>query len=95
MSKIPFKDQFNYKFDNYLSKGTMAMINGLAILALVIIIVFGILLIVFNIHPEADKDLTFAQSLFLHGKCDPGSRGRLGWKRFALCNETTPRTWGK
>lgn len=63
MSKFPFKDKLNYKFDNYLSKGTMAMINGLAILSLVIISVIGVLLLIFGIHPT-DHELTVSQALW-------------------------------
>lgn len=77
MSKFPLKDQLNYKFDNYLSKGTIAMINGLGILSLVIILVFGILLLIFGFHPDHDNDFTFLESIWVNmiHVLDPGVLG--------------------
>ncbi len=52
MSKIPLKTRLKYKFDNFVSKGTVAMIYGLGILSFVLILLFGTLLLVFGLHPD-------------------------------------------
>ncbi len=77
MSKFPLKTRLNYKFDNYLSKGTAAMIYGLGILSLIIIIVFGVLLLMFGLHPDHDKDFTIFESLWVNltHVLDPGVLG--------------------
>lgn len=42
MSRKPsFKQRFQYFFDNYMSKGTIALIGGLAVLSLVVIMIAG------------------------------------------------------
>ncbi|MEQ8581987.1 MAG: NAD-binding protein [Marinoscillum sp.] len=77
MSKFPLKTRLNYKFDNYLSKGTAAMIYGLGILSMIIIIVFGLLLLVFGLHPDHDRDFTIFESLWVNltHVLDPGVLG--------------------
>ncbi|MFH6983807.1 CASTOR/POLLUX-related putative ion channel [Marinoscillum luteum] len=77
MSKFPLKTRLNYKFDNYLSKGTAAMIYGLGILSMIIIIVFGVLLLTFGLHPDHDKDFTIFESLWVNltHVLDPGVLG--------------------
>jgi len=77
MSKFPFKDQLNYKFDNYLSKGTVAMINGLGILSLVIIAIFGLLLIIFGIQADSGEEFSIYESLWTNmiHILDPGALG--------------------
>lgn len=76
MGKIPLKDKLNYRFDNYLSKGTVAMINGLAIFSLVVISVIGVLLFISGIHPT-DHTLSWEQAFWdsmIH-ILDPGTLG--------------------
>lgn len=77
MSKIPFKTRLNYKFDNFISKGTVAMIYGLGILSLIIITVFGVLLLLFGLHPDHDSNFTIFESLWVNltHVLDPGVLG--------------------
>lgn len=39
MKKPTFKQRFQYWFDNYMSRGTIALIGGLAVLSLVVIFI--------------------------------------------------------
>ena len=77
MSNIPLKTRLNYKFDSFISKGTVAMIYGLGLLSLILIIFFGTLLLVFGLHPDADTSFTFFESLWenLTHILDPGVLG--------------------
>ncbi|RED94121.1 CASTOR/POLLUX-related putative ion channel [Marinoscillum furvescens] len=77
MSKIPFKTRLNYKFDSFISKGTVAMIYGLGILSLIIITVFGVLLLLFGLHPDHDSNFTIFESLWVNltHVLDPGVLG--------------------
>lgn len=77
MSNIPLKTRLNYKFDNFLSKGTVAMIYGLGLLSLILIILFGTLLLVFRLHPDADTTFNFFESMWVNLThiLDPGVLG--------------------
>lgn len=77
MSKFPLKTRLNYQFDNYLSKGTIAMIYGLGIFSLVIIVFFGVTLLLFGLHPNHDDDFTIFESLWVNMThvLDPGVLG--------------------
>lgn len=77
MSNIPLKTRLNYKFDNFISKGTVAMIYGLGILSFILILFFGTMLLVFGLHPDSDKDFTLFESLWVNltHVLDPGVLG--------------------
>lgn len=77
MSKFPLKAELSYRFDNYISKGTVAMINGLGIFALILIVVFGGLLLLFGLHPDHDNSFTIYESLWVNMThvLDPGVLG--------------------
>ncbi|WP_258100076.1 CASTOR/POLLUX-related putative ion channel [Marinoscillum pacificum] len=77
MSNIPLKTRLNYKFDSFISKGTVAMIYGLGLLSFILIIFFGTLLLVFGLHPDSDKDFSFFESLWVNLThiLDPGVLG--------------------
>ncbi len=79
MSKFPFRTRLNYRFDNYVSKGTISMISGLGIISVVTITFFGMLLLVIGFHPDAEteKDFTFYESLWVNLThiLDPGVLG--------------------
>ncbi len=53
------------------------MIYGLGILSMIIIIVFGLLLLVFGLHPDHDRDFTIFESLWVNltHVLDPGVLG--------------------
>jgi hypothetical protein len=55
MTKITFSDRMRYKFDNFMSKGTIALIGGLGMLSLAIILVAALILVIFRIAPEGTE----------------------------------------
>lgn len=77
MSNIPFRTRLNYKFDSYISKGTIAMIYGLGILSLIVIVIFGVLLLLFGLHPDHDKNFNILESMWVNMThiLDPGVLG--------------------
>jgi len=52
MKKASFKDKFKYKFDSFLSRGTMNMIKGLALLTLAFVLIFALVLLALGLHPD-------------------------------------------
>jgi ion channel POLLUX/CASTOR len=44
MKEVTWKDRLHYKFDNYMAKGTAALIAGLGVLSLIVIIIAGIII---------------------------------------------------
>ncbi len=56
MKKAPLKERLNYKFDNFVSKGTVPMISGLGVFSLVFVVLFAILLLAFGLHPDHTED---------------------------------------
>ena len=76
MRNIPLSVKLKYRFDNYVSKGTAAMIYGLAIITLLAIVVFGVFLLLFGIHPD-HQDINFFESIWINltHVLDPGVLG--------------------
>lgn len=82
MKKIPFVLRLKYSFDNTMSKGTPAMIAWLGIVSLLIVLVAGFFLFVFEIYPEGEEPLTFYEAFWrsLMRTLDPGTMGGdVGW----------------
>jgi ion channel POLLUX/CASTOR len=77
MKKIPFSQKVRYKFDNLMSKGPIAMISLLAILSLLVVIVAGIILSLFQIAPEGGESMSFIESVWqsLMRTLDSGTMG--------------------
>lgn len=77
MSNIPLKTRLNYKFDNFISKGTVAMIYGLGLLSFILILLFGTMLLIFGLHPDSDTTFNFFESLWVNLThiLDPGVLG--------------------
>jgi ion channel POLLUX/CASTOR len=48
MNKASFSDRFRYAFDNYMAKGTIALIGGLAVASAVVILLFSVLVLITN-----------------------------------------------
>jgi ion channel POLLUX/CASTOR len=48
MRKPTFKQRFQYWFDNYMSKGPIAMIGGLAVVSIVIILIAAAIIRIAN-----------------------------------------------
>ncbi|WP_109831663.1 CASTOR/POLLUX-related putative ion channel [Reichenbachiella versicolor] len=66
-----------YKFDNYVSKGTAAMIYGLLIFSVVVISLFGGLLLLLDLHPNSEGEFGFPDSVWVNltHVLDPGVLG--------------------
>jgi voltage-gated potassium channel Kch len=88
MSKRPsFKQRFQYFFDNYMSKGTIALIGGLAVLSLVVIVIAGAIISMGGraLGPETDAGnmaLSFPEAVWesLMRTFDAGTMGGdTGW----------------
>lgn len=77
MKNVPISVKLKYKFDNYVSKGTAAMITGLALITLLVIVAFGIFLLLFGLHPDHDSDFNIFESVWVNltHVLDPGVLG--------------------
>jgi len=53
MTKTTLSEKLRYRFDNYMSKGPIALIGGLALVCLAFILLMAILVSLTNIMPEA------------------------------------------
>lgn len=77
MSKFPLKDRLSYKFDNFISKGTISMIYGLALFTLFTILLFTVLLMLARVHPDHDTHFSIFDSIWINMThiLDPGTVG--------------------
>lgn len=76
MRNVPLSVKLKYRFDNYVSKGTAAMIYGLAIITTLAIVVFGVFLLLFGLHPQ-HHEIDFFESIWINltHVLDPGVLG--------------------
>lgn len=65
MKKPTFKQRFQYWFDNYMSRGTIALIGGLAILSLVIIFIAATVIRFANIPTDGDTVPSFSEAVWI------------------------------
>jgi voltage-gated potassium channel Kch len=83
MEKPSWRDRLQYQFDNLMSRGTIALIGGLAVISVFVIILAGAILSLANIRPEgATERLTFIEATWesLMRTLDPGTMGGdAGW----------------
>lgn len=78
MKKVSLKERLRYKFDNTLSRGTMAVIGWLALLSLALVVTAGLILFLTGITPgDEDGNLGFVESIWqsLMRTLDPGTMG--------------------
>jgi ion channel POLLUX/CASTOR len=77
MSKFPFITRLKYNFDNFVSRGSLAMISGLGVFTLIFILLFATILFIIGFHPDADSDFSFAESVWVNAihTLDPGVVG--------------------
>ena len=78
MKNVPLSVKLKYKFDNYVSRGTMAMITGLAIITTLVIVSFGIFLLIFGVHPDHEShEFNIFESVWVNltHVLDPGVLG--------------------
>lgn len=77
-----WRDKLRYRFDDYMSKGTAALIAGLGILSLVIIVVMATVVSVAHIAPQGSDSLSFWEAAWesLMRTLDAGTMGGdVGW----------------
>ena len=77
MDKLTRKVRFKYWFDNYVSKGSVAMINGLGLFTLVMVILFATILWLTRLHPNQDDNFNIFHSIWINltHVLDPGTVG--------------------
>lgn len=61
MNKITTAGKLRYKFDNLMSKGPMAMIGLLGVLSLLVVLLSGLVIFIFNIGPEGGESMGFME----------------------------------
>jgi len=72
---ISFAAKAKYAFDNYISKGTVTLIGGLGVLALILVAILAVILYISGIHPDDSTHFNIADSLWenmIH-MLDPGT----------------------
>ncbi len=82
MSRTAIADQLRYRFDNFMAKGTVALIGGLALVSLAFILLTGILVSLLGISPEGGDRLSPLESIWgvLMRTLDAGTMGGdVGW----------------
>jgi voltage-gated potassium channel Kch len=55
MNKVSLRDRWNYAFDNYMTKGPLALILGLAVMAAVVIFLIAFLVFITGVAPTDDS----------------------------------------
>jgi voltage-gated potassium channel Kch len=88
MKKATLMEKLRYHFDNYMSKGTIALIGGLAILSAIVITAVALVVSIFQIAPGDGDPVNFGEAawLSLMRTLDAGTMGGdTGWGfRFAM-----------
>ncbi len=82
MSKPTMSERFRYWFDNWMSRGTLALMALLAIATGILVLVVGVVVWVFRQTPEDNPELSFGDILWgnLMRTLDPGTMGGdAGW----------------
>lgn len=75
-------DQLRYRFDNFMARGTIALVSGLALISLTFILLMGVLVNLSGIAPEGSDRLNFPEALWgvLMRTLDSGTvGGDTGW----------------
>lgn len=82
MSKITFAEQFRYRFDNFMSKGTIALVSGLALVSFAFILIMGFLVSLARVAPPGDAAMNPFEAMWavLMRTLDAGTMGGdQGW----------------
>jgi hypothetical protein len=89
MKQVTFRDRIRYRFDNFMSRGTIALIGGLAVLSMSVIFIAAIMVKIIDARQEgALESITFREALWLSmmRTLDAGTMGGdTGWRfRFVM-----------
>lgn len=70
-------DKLRYRFDNFMSKGAVALIAGLGVVAVAIVAFAGLLLTIGHLHQDDDDTLEFGEAVWaaLMRTLDAGTMG--------------------
>jgi voltage-gated potassium channel Kch len=88
-----FTDRIRYKFDGFMSKGTIALIGGLGVLSVLVILAAATVILLIDIRPAGSEErFTFGEALWsaLMRTLDAGTMGGdAGWAyRFVMFGVT-------
>jgi voltage-gated potassium channel Kch len=82
VSKATLRERISYRFDNFMSRGSGALIGGLAFLSLVIVAIAGAVVALTRVAPEGSEPLGFFEGAWssLMRTLDAGTMGGdTGW----------------
>ncbi|MBE9178391.1 NAD-binding protein [Oculatella sp. LEGE 06141] len=82
MDRLAVADRLRYKFDNFMSRGTIALVSGLALASLAFIVLMGLLVSVAGIAPDGSDRLNPLEAIWgvLMRTLDAGTMGGdAGW----------------
>ena len=73
--KVSFAARAKYTFDNFVSRGTMALISWLGILSLILVIIFAVILLSIGIKPDEVEKFGVFDSMWINmiHVLDPGT----------------------
>ncbi|MEO9482798.1 MAG: hypothetical protein ABJG47_05105 [Ekhidna sp.] len=77
MKNISFSDRVKYRFDSFVSQGTISMIKGLGVITVVVIVLFGASLLLLGLHPDHESNFNIFESFWVNltHALDPGVLG--------------------
>jgi voltage-gated potassium channel Kch len=82
MKRITFSDRLRYHFDNFMSRGTVALIGALGLLSLVVVLVAGLIIYLAGFAQQGEAALGLREAIWesLMRTLDPGTMGGdTGW----------------
>lgn len=82
MQKATFSERLRYRFDNFMSRGTIALIGGLAAVSLLVILAAGLIISLAGLTQDGSEPLSFGEAAWesLMRTLDSGSMGGdTGW----------------
>ncbi|HEX7556885.1 MAG TPA: NAD-binding protein [Leptolinea sp.] len=82
MLEYSWKDRLRYRFDNFMSRGTISLILGLAVLSLIIITIVALVVVLLGIAPGDGEKISFIEAAWLSmmRTLDAGTMGGdTGW----------------
>jgi voltage-gated potassium channel Kch len=82
VKQFTLAERLRYRFDDFMSRGTVALIGGLAVMSLVVVILAGLIVSLAGISPEGGEQLGFLEAVWasLMRTLDAGTMGGdAGW----------------
>jgi TRAP-type mannitol/chloroaromatic compound transport system permease large subunit len=63
MTKASLQEHLRYHFDNYMSRGTVALTGGLAIISFLLILAAAAVITLFRFSQDGQRNLPFSEAL--------------------------------